>query len=843
MQMLIKVKTLLLVITCIFPLIFCSFTATATAQILQDVNTIKVELDGNELVFDQPPVIINNLTMVPLRKIFESLGAEIHWDQATSTVTATKEQTIVKLTIGSLVGYVNDQQVPLDTAAVVLNDRTLVPVRFIVSAFGAKTTWDDVTKTVRIVSKDSSATQGVYELELKRWGVYNDGTHPLETTKGINDALKWANTNQISIFKIPLGTYLIAKGEKAEDTKAAINLLSNMTFELDKNTVLLKETNGYEGYSVIYVGKNVENVTIKGGIIKGDRDAHNYSQKIATWSAGTHEWGYGINIAGGRNIIVDGVKIEKMTGDGIIITGSTITSSSIKEDDLEVGGLDGNGNPITEKGKIRSNNRKVTNFDNPAYKQYRNIYMWLPVGVTPGFDIFYYGADGKFIKADKGLRFYTGESTIPDGADYFRAVFDAPSTKGVSVTRMTIDNAKNVTIKNNDIGYNRRQGITAGGENVQILNNNIHHTSGTSPQAGIDIEPGYYPAKNHLIKGNTFIDNIIQVVLSYGENVTIDGNYFEQKNVKGAGLHIHQGYRGDIAVNNNKFNGSNMMLLPDNVKVSNNEFINSQVVLNGNNQTFDNATFTGSSLRAGSIGSGQKISNITINQNGMMPHALYLGDKQLSLQNVTINANSDKSKNQGLILGNGNDASVYDHVSVVDEAHRGSVLPRGTYNNALFNAGGLEINREGKYVINNSSIKDKGSLLSIHKLYGQAPDVTINNTSFEMTENTVYGAAIYVQGVKQFTMTNNTIVAKNNTLTTPIIKFGPLGYSKATQIFAVTMKGNTIVTKKGLLVAGIDTLNAGTDAPKYQFENNILYNAKLKLTTKDSNVNNKEIIE
>jgi hypothetical protein len=123
------------------------------SQILQDVNTIKVELDGNELAFDQPPVLINNRTMVPLRKIFESLGADIKWDQATSTVTATKENVVVKLTFGSLVGYVNDQKVPLDTAAVVVNVRTLVPVRFIVSAFGAKTTWNDVTKTVKIVTE------------------------------------------------------------------------------------------------------------------------------------------------------------------------------------------------------------------------------------------------------------------------------------------------------------------------------------------------------------------------------------------------------------------------------------------------------------------------------------------------------------------------------------------------------------------------------------------------------------------------------------------------------------------------------------------------------------------
>jgi alpha-tubulin suppressor-like RCC1 family protein len=120
------------------------------SQILQDVNTIKVDLNGNELVFDQPPVLINNRTMVPLRKIFEALGATINWDQATSTVTATKGEIVVKLTIGSNIGYVNGKEVSLDAAAVVLNARTLVPVRFIGSSFGAKVTWDEITKSVVI---------------------------------------------------------------------------------------------------------------------------------------------------------------------------------------------------------------------------------------------------------------------------------------------------------------------------------------------------------------------------------------------------------------------------------------------------------------------------------------------------------------------------------------------------------------------------------------------------------------------------------------------------------------------------------------------------------------------
>jgi hypothetical protein len=120
------------------------------SEVLQKWDTIKVDVNEDELIFDQPPLLINNRTMVPLRKIFEAFGAAINWDQATSTVTATKDQVVVKLTIGSNVGYVNDKEVSLDAAAVVVNSRTLVPVRFIGSSFGANVTWDDITKSVVI---------------------------------------------------------------------------------------------------------------------------------------------------------------------------------------------------------------------------------------------------------------------------------------------------------------------------------------------------------------------------------------------------------------------------------------------------------------------------------------------------------------------------------------------------------------------------------------------------------------------------------------------------------------------------------------------------------------------
>ncbi|MGI8384828.1 hypothetical protein [Robertmurraya sp. P23] len=213
-----------------------------------------------------------------------------------------------------------------------------------------------------------------YELELERWNIYNDGTHPTETTRGFNEAIKWAKVKGYTEFIVPDGKYLVAKGDKENDTESRINLQSNLNLILSKNAIFQKETNGFEIYSILYLGPDVSNVTIKGGTFKGDRETHDYSKK-SEFTSGTHEWGYGIHIAGSENIMIENVKLEGFTGDGIIVTATTVTGSQINEDSLELGAIDEKGEPIEKDGKIRTKLREVTNFDNEAYTKYRNIYF------------------------------------------------------------------------------------------------------------------------------------------------------------------------------------------------------------------------------------------------------------------------------------------------------------------------------------------------------------------------------------------------------------------------------------------------------------------------------------
>ena len=113
---------------------------------------IFVEVNGNILQFEQPPIQLNNRTLVPLRTIFEALGAAVQWNSATSTIKATKGNFSAILVIGDSNAMVNGKKVALDAPPTIENNYTFVPVRFISEVLGANVTWDKNNKTIIIKS-------------------------------------------------------------------------------------------------------------------------------------------------------------------------------------------------------------------------------------------------------------------------------------------------------------------------------------------------------------------------------------------------------------------------------------------------------------------------------------------------------------------------------------------------------------------------------------------------------------------------------------------------------------------------------------------------------------------
>jgi len=131
---------------------FDNIVYDATTSSASD-DTIRVTVDSKPVTFaDQDPVIKNDRTLVPLRAIFEALGAEVTWDEASRTVKGIKDSNTIILIIGEANATVNGNTVKLDQPAEIINDRTMVPVRFISESLGCEVTWLDKARTVVIVS-------------------------------------------------------------------------------------------------------------------------------------------------------------------------------------------------------------------------------------------------------------------------------------------------------------------------------------------------------------------------------------------------------------------------------------------------------------------------------------------------------------------------------------------------------------------------------------------------------------------------------------------------------------------------------------------------------------------
>lgn len=126
---------------------------TAPVMSYAEEPEITVTVDGAQVAFDQPPVMVENRTLVPLRAIFEALGANVQWNEQTQTVFAAKRLDTVSLQIGKRELYQNDQTVMMDVPAQIMNDRTMVPVRAISEAFDLLVQWDGDTKTVIVESE------------------------------------------------------------------------------------------------------------------------------------------------------------------------------------------------------------------------------------------------------------------------------------------------------------------------------------------------------------------------------------------------------------------------------------------------------------------------------------------------------------------------------------------------------------------------------------------------------------------------------------------------------------------------------------------------------------------
>lgn len=130
---------------------------TALPLVPARAQAVRVLVDGQIVAFDQPPLMVGGRVLVPLRGVFEQLGATVQWDPANNLVAAQRGDTQVQLVIGSRQAVVNGRVVMLDVPAMIARGRTLVPLRFVSEAMGARVDWDAAASVVYV----SSGTQAI----------------------------------------------------------------------------------------------------------------------------------------------------------------------------------------------------------------------------------------------------------------------------------------------------------------------------------------------------------------------------------------------------------------------------------------------------------------------------------------------------------------------------------------------------------------------------------------------------------------------------------------------------------------------------------------------------------
>jgi len=268
----------------VFILSFTLFILPAAAE-----DNIKVILNGEQITFDVPPQIVNDRTMVPMRTIFEKLGASVQWLEETQTIYAHFSSHTIHLKIDDPEMHIMDssqdsseqsqQIISLDVSPVVIDGRTLVPVRAIAEALGLEVNWDGNMQTV-IISQGTNVNINDPEIQ-ELFNNTQSGDSFISYYPGYADVNLFDTTNYswlgghlrelitiLSLKDVPnkkytdteahdMITQFISKGEINEDSK--LNLLKTAIEDGDTFGETAKE----ERFVGIYQKDELDEISIK----------------------------------------------------------------------------------------------------------------------------------------------------------------------------------------------------------------------------------------------------------------------------------------------------------------------------------------------------------------------------------------------------------------------------------------------------------------------------------------------------------------------------------------------------------------------------------------------------
>lgn len=220
-------------------------------------------VNGEEKAMDSATIVHDSRTMVPMKYAAEAFGAKVQWDKDTRTAVITHGEKVIKLPIDANIIYVGEEKIEMDTKAVVVEGRTMLPLAYIAQSLGLVNSWDGETKTVKI-------TESMEVIKQKEIGKKLESITYTENSVSrvfdINE-MYLANAEEEGLVKVDIGmskasanikTIVRAKGEKPP---TAAEILENPNYGIIKEGRLsgflifqdMELLNVKEGKNVIYL--------------------------------------------------------------------------------------------------------------------------------------------------------------------------------------------------------------------------------------------------------------------------------------------------------------------------------------------------------------------------------------------------------------------------------------------------------------------------------------------------------------------------------------------------------------------------------------------------------------
>jgi hypothetical protein len=201
-------------------LLAVSLLAFPVVQVSADEN-ISLTVNGEKVETQVPPTIIDGRTMVPVRDIFEACGAKVNWDANTKTITGEKGNTTVVMQIDSNMLFINEDVTEMDATPVIIDGRTLAPARYVAESFGGIVDWDAENKVVMIdVTDDEEVTETTTEETTQSTTVTEETTETTTVATTVAEPSDMIVKTVRTDLQKAIGTYSLGSYETAGKFKA-----------------------------------------------------------------------------------------------------------------------------------------------------------------------------------------------------------------------------------------------------------------------------------------------------------------------------------------------------------------------------------------------------------------------------------------------------------------------------------------------------------------------------------------------------------------------------------------------------------------------------------------------